>query len=130
MADFEIGDIVRLYCSEGYNYNRYNSCRLFSIEEIGDEVFILKDIVEPVDKNHVIPVRINNQEDCDIYLIYPHHTTYNYYTGDASRAYYMKTLQQKYHWIYSKVCNYEYVHEIQHFLRRNKDLRMSLAIDI
>ena len=130
MKDFENGDFVRLFLSEGYNCKRHNSCKIFSIEGIGTETLILKD-VGVVNKHHVQPIHINFQDDCDIYLIYPPHATYDIdnSTGEVSHAYYLNTLKRKYPWIYSKVCNFEYVHEVQHFFRNNKDLRMSLAID-
>ena len=133
MIQFEIGDIVKVINSNVIEETYYSPCNLFMINELKENMCVLNGLNNAIFLENVRPVKINDEDDREIYLRYPAWATIVIeencaYDGEPSCQYYMDVLKEKYPLVYAKVCAFEYVHEVQHYFREIKDFNLSLYL--
>ena len=134
MTKFQIGDIVKLVNSEVYEKSGYSRYDLYTIKEIIENGYCLNGVKASVNSNDIRPLKIDGIDDYEVYLEYPHKASIikedTKFDGELRYRYYMDMLKEKYPNTYTTICKckFQYVHEVQHYLRDNKDLRMYLNI--
>lgn len=140
---FEVGDMVKLADPEkfkGFSIFREN---VFKIAVMNNEEIKLSGLERIVTAADILPVKIDGAEDRSIYYdpiiagstvlpgqpIPVHHTDYTYYFNAFAKMKFEKsdkTLQD-----IVREQNFEYVHEVQHFLRQryqNDELRINYTL--
>jgi len=121
-VNFQIGDIVKLS----------DNNPLFVIKSIEGDSCIFNGVDHLVSLRMISPIEINGIDDYYVYLEHPYKAVIikedTPFNGEKRYEYYLETLKNGYPQVYSKVSKFKYVHEVQHFLRDNKELQLSLKL--
>lgn len=132
MIQFEIGDIVKVINSNIIEETYYSPCNLFVINELKENMCILNGLKNAISLENIRPVKINDEDDREIYLKYPSQAIMIKencaYDGEPSYLYYMDALKEKYPCVYATIDKFKYVHEVQHYFREIKDFKLSLYL--
>lgn len=142
-TSFEIGDIVKLVNPQKIDKSFIFNENVFKIAAVNPDGFNLSGLKQAVTTEDILPIKIDGIEDRIIYYrpiiagsihqgnrVPTHYCTYHsYYLDDFAKRKICnsdKTLQDLVH-----EQDFEYVHEIQHFLRRryhNDELKIKYSI--
>jgi len=119
--NFEKGDFIKLQNPLKYSNKQLDPLNIFQISEINGEIACLSNVSEKLSLSELLPIPISKKNDdrwiyysCPTFAAYqksaPFSTDYSYYMD------YLKSEEKPlYDMIMEK--NFEYVHEIQHFLK-------------
>lgn len=140
---FEVGDIVKLVNPEKYTQSFIYKENLFKIAAIHPDGIKLSGQERPLTTKDILPVKIDRTEDSDIYYapviaaatVLPNQPIPAYWTDDS---YYLDVFEKVRIEKSDKTLldlvreqDFEYVHEVQHFLRRrygSDDLKINYTI--
>ena len=142
-TSFEIGDIVKLVNPQKIDQSFIFNENVFKIAAVNPDRFNLSGLKQAVTTEDILPIKIDGIEDRIIYYrpiiagstVLPgqpvpvHTTEYTYYLDAFAKVKLEnsdKTLQDL-----VREQDFEYVHEIQHFLRRryhNDELKINYSI--
>lgn len=134
MIDFRIGDIVKLINSKISEEGFYSPWGLCTIKEINEDSCIINGIKQPIKLNEIRPVSIDGSDAQEVYLDYPSKAYVigdtSTYSGENRHRYFMDVLKEKYPNTHQIIRRFNYIHEVQHYLAEQKDLKLSLRLFI